>query len=73
MNVASRSKSSPKAGATGKPASRLIDQRPVKLLAGGNPQIAKADGDAPLVPRHIAATGPAQAAALPGWIPGRPF
>jgi len=32
--------------------------KPVKLLAGGNPQIAKADGDAPLQ---------AYIAAIPGW------
>ncbi len=32
--------------------------RPVKLLAGGNPQIAKADGDAPVQ---------AYIAAMPGW------
>jgi hypothetical protein len=32
--------------------------RPVKLLSGGNPQIAKADGDAPVQ---------AYIAALPGW------
>jgi hypothetical protein len=31
---------------------------PVKLLAGGNPQIAKADGDAPVQ---------AYLAAMPGW------
>jgi hypothetical protein len=31
---------------------------PVKLLAGGNPQIAKADGDAPVQ---------AYIAAMPGW------
>ena len=41
-------KSSPKAGA----------KRGVKLLAGGNPQIAKADGDAPVQ---------AYIAAMPGW------
>ena len=36
----------------------MSEARPVKLLAGGNPQIAKADGD-----------GPVQAyiAAMPGW------
>src|SRR5205085_8109874 len=46
---APKSKSPPKAGAKAKP---------VKLLSGGNPQIAKADGD-----------GPVQAyiAAMPGW------
>ena len=32
--------------------------RPVKLLTGGNPQIAKADGDAPVQ---------AYIAAMPGW------
>ena len=32
--------------------------KPVKLLSGGNPQIAKADGDAPVQ---------AYIAALPGW------
>ncbi len=35
--------------------------RPVKLLAGGNPQIAKADGDAPVQ---------AYIAAIPGWKRG---
>jgi hypothetical protein len=57
----------------------------VKLLSGGNPQIAKADGDAP-VQAYIAAmpgwkrvigrcleaqmaTWVKQAAALPGWVP----
>jgi len=34
------------------------EARPVKLLAGGNPQIAKADGDAPVQ---------AYIAAMPGW------
>jgi hypothetical protein len=33
-------------------------QRPAKLLAGGNPQIAKGDGDAPVQ---------AYIAAMPGW------
>jgi hypothetical protein len=41
-----KSKSRPKAGARA---------TPVKLLSGGNPQIAKADGDAP-VQAYIAAT-----------------
>src|SRR5262245_19283166 len=44
-----KSKSQPKAGAKAKP---------VKLLSGGNPQIAKADGDAPVQ---------AYIAAMPGW------
>ena len=34
------------------------EARPVKLLSGGNPQIAKADGDAPVQ---------AYIAAMPGW------
>ena len=34
------------------------EAQPVKLLAGGNPQIAKADGDAPVQ---------AYIAAMPGW------
>lgn len=37
---------------------RAAAAKPVKLLSGGNPQIAKADGDAP-VQRYIAA--------MPGW------
>ena len=37
---------------------RAPEARPVKLLTGGNPQIAKADGDAPVQ---------AYLAALPGW------
>ena len=45
---ATKSKSRPKAGATGSPV----------LLSGGNPQIAKADGDAPVQ---------AYIAAMPGW------
>jgi hypothetical protein len=35
-----------------------MPRRPSKLLAGGNPQIAKADGDAPVQ---------AYIAAMPGW------
>ena len=41
-----------------KPATRLGVAKPVKLLSGGNPQIAKADGDAPVQ---------AYIAAMPGW------
>jgi hypothetical protein len=44
-----KSKSAPKAGAKA---------QPVKLLSGGNPQIAKADGDSPVQ---------AYIAAMPGW------
>src|SRR5580765_5675088 len=46
---ATKSKSRPKADAKAKP---------VKLFSGGNPQIAKADGDAPVQ---------AYIAAMPGW------
>jgi len=42
----------------GPPAKPGAKARPVKLLAGGNPQIAKADGDAPVQ---------AYIAAMPGW------
>ena len=37
---------------------RRSEAKPVKLLSGGNPQIAKADGDAPVQ---------AYIAAMPGW------
>ncbi|HVK13493.1 MAG TPA: DUF1801 domain-containing protein [Gemmataceae bacterium] len=47
-SCAPKSASPPKPGAA----------RPVKLLSGGNPQIAKADGDAPVQ---------AYIAAMPGW------
>jgi len=50
------SKSPPKAGAKARP--RASKAKPVKLLAGGNPQIAKADGDA-AVRAYIEA--------MPGW------
>jgi hypothetical protein len=61
-----KSRSSPKGGAAVRPAAsevRLITTRAgeknvVVLLSGGNPQIAKADGDAP-VQKYIAA--------MPGW------
>jgi hypothetical protein len=45
-----------KAGASARPAKTRA--RPPRLLAGGNPQIAKADGDAPVQ---------AYLAAMPGW------
>jgi len=41
-----------------KPAKQVAPAKPVKLLSGGNPQIAKGDGDAPVQ---------AYLAALPGW------
>jgi len=51
--------SPPKPGANPKPRARRA--KPVKLLSGGNPQIAKADGDAPVR---------AYLAAIPGWKQG---
>jgi hypothetical protein len=53
---ATKSKSPPKAGAKANPGARAA--KPVKLLSGGNPQIAKADGDASVQ---------AYIAAMPGW------
>jgi hypothetical protein len=61
---ATKSKSPPKAGAKAKPG--VGKAKPIKareggkvvLLSGGNPQIAKADGDAPVQ---------AYIAAMPGW------
>ena len=62
---ATKSKSPPKAGAKAKPGAS--EAKPIKvregekvpvLLSGGNPRIAKADGDAPVQ---------AYIAALPGW------
>src|SRR5687767_10306985 len=61
---ATKSKSPPKAGAKAKPGAS--EAKPIKvrkgekivLLSGGNPQIAKADGDAPVQ---------AYIAAMPGW------
>jgi len=42
-----------------KPRKSATRARPSKLAAGGNPQIAKADGNAPVQ---------AYIAAMPGWI-----
>src|SRR6266516_6196737 len=53
---ATKSKSPPKAGTKAKPGAS--EAKPVKLLSGGNPQIAKADGDAPVQ---------AYIAGMPGW------
>jgi hypothetical protein len=61
---APKSKSPPKAGAKAKPGARkakpikVREGKKVVLLSGGNPQIAKADGDAPVQ---------AYIAAMPGW------
>ena len=54
--VAARAKRPAKPGPKGRPGAS--SDRPVKLLSGGNPQIAKADGDAPVQ---------AYIAAMPGW------
>ena len=51
-----KSKSLPRAGTKAKPGAS--EAKPLKLLAGGNPRIAKADGDAPVQ---------AYIAAMPGW------
>jgi hypothetical protein len=53
--MAKTSKKSPKAAK--KPAAKRVADRPA-LLSGGNPQIAKGDGDAPVQ---------AYIAAMPGW------
>lgn len=53
---ATTSRSSPKAGT--KAGSGARKARPVKLLSGGNPRIAKADGDAPVQ---------AYIDGMPGW------
>src|SRR6266511_1984046 len=65
-NAGPKAKSPPKAGAKAKPGAS--EAKPIKLrkgekvavvlLSGGNPQIAKADGDAPVQ---------AYIAAMPGW------
>jgi hypothetical protein len=54
-----KSKRSSQTSATGKKArSRASKAKPVRLLSGGNPQITKGDGDAPVQ---------AYIAAIPGW------
>ena len=53
-NAGTKAKRPAKPGAKAKPSAA----KPVKLLSGGNPQIAKADGDAPVQ---------AYIAAMPGW------
>jgi hypothetical protein len=54
--AAAKTASQAKARARAKPNGRKA--KPVKLLSGGNPQVAKADGDAPVQ---------AYIAAMPGW------
>ena len=61
-----KTKTSPAKKASNAAASKSSDKasakaKPVKLLSGGNPQIAKADGDAPVQ---------AYIAAMPGWKSG---
>ncbi len=53
-----KSKSPPKQGAKAKPTKMQKNEKGVVLLSGGNPQIAKAYGDAPVQ---------AYIAAMPGW------
>ena len=53
---ATRSKSPTRSGRKTKPGASVA--KPVRLLSGGNPQIAKADGDAPVQ---------AYIGAMPGW------
>ena len=53
---AAKTKSRPKAGTKATPGAR--GAKPLKLLNGGNPRIAKADGDAPVQ---------AYIAGMPGW------
>src|SRR5687767_1987286 len=52
------SKAKPKAKPTSKGRGATAKDKPPKLLTGGNPQIAKGDGDAPVQ---------AYIAAMPGW------
>lgn len=54
----SKSKRSLQVGAKGKQVQSRAKRKPVKLLSGGNPQIAKADGDVPVQ---------AYIAAMPDW------
>ena len=53
-----KTKAKPKQKPKAKPKARSTRKKAVVLLSGGNPQIAKADGDAPVR---------AYIAALPGW------
>ena len=55
---ATQSRSAPKAGARPTPTQGRRSKKAVVLLSGGNPQIAKGDGDAPVQ---------AYIAAMPGW------
>ena len=56
-----KSRSKPRSKAAGGAAPGARKNPPVKLLSGGNPQIAKADGDVPVR---------AYLAAIPGWKRG---
>ena len=54
----SRASKPPRSAKPNSPPEAGTKAKPVKLLSGGNPQIAKADGDAPVQ---------AYIAAMPGW------
>ena len=56
LKSAIKSKSPPKAGTEAKPG--VSEAKPLELLTGGNPRIAKADGEAPVQ---------AYIAGMPGW------
>jgi hypothetical protein len=58
LNGASKASSKKKPAAQSKPNKMQKNEQGVVLLSGGNPQIAKADGDAPVQ---------AYIAAMPGW------
>ena len=56
--VRAKTAKSAKTTKSAKTATRRTTSKPVRLLSGGNPQIAKGDGDAPVQ---------AYIAAMPGW------
>lgn len=58
MTVKSRKKTVKKSATVAKKSVKRVAAKPVKLLSGGNPQIAKGDGNAPVQ---------AYLAAMPGW------
>src|SRR6185295_16023813 len=58
MNTLARKTSQKSTKVTKTAAPKRVTAKPVKLLSGGNPQIAKAYGDAPVQ---------AYIAAMPGW------
>ena len=58
VKAKTKTKAKPKAKSTSRPSKPRKSATKVVLLSGGNPQIAKADGDAPVQ---------AYIAAMPGW------